>query len=224
MPGDVYCVECGAQLAGRFYRLQEFTLAASDDSSLIAHQATTDDRQPNDNGTTVYGPESEVSVSISDSVENGPTPVVEDASADTEALPIRPAINIAPAILENRVVGVAHVYEVWADGESQRAYVSWEEASGRTLASWLPESSALDELLSTQSGYLAVPQEPEEEQALAWMLQAAELLSRLHDEGIGWCSLELANLLVQPGDRVLLLDPAGCSMTEKMSMAEHDAM
>ena len=26
MPGDIYCVECGAQLAGRHYRLQEFKL------------------------------------------------------------------------------------------------------------------------------------------------------------------------------------------------------
>src|SRR5688572_7240168 len=28
MSGDVYCVECGAQLAGRYYRLQEFMLEA----------------------------------------------------------------------------------------------------------------------------------------------------------------------------------------------------
>ncbi len=133
------------------------------------------------------------------------------------------AIRIAPAILETRVMGVAHVYDVWVDEQTGRIYVAWEEASGRTLASWLPGSTVMDELLASQSGHLAVPQEPEEEQTLAWMVQTADLLSRLHDESIAGCALELANLLVQPGDRVLLLDPSGCSMTDNMSMQERDS-
>ena len=65
-------------------------------------------------------------------------------------------------------------------------------------------------MMSASSGHLAVPQEPDEEQALAWMVQAADLLARLHAENIVGCSLELANLLVQPGNRLSLLDPSGC--------------
>jgi protein phosphatase len=42
------------------------------------------------------------------------------------------------------------------------------------------------------------------------MAQSAEVLAQLHAEGIVGCRMTLDNLLVQPGDRVLLLDPAGC--------------
>jgi PPM family protein phosphatase len=159
MPGDIYCVECGAQLAGRYYRLQEFNLAPDEDP--------------------------------------GP-----------------PSLNVAPVILANGIPGVAHVYDTWIDLENSRGYVAWEEVSGRTLASWLPGMSMFDSMMSSQSGHLAVPEEPEDEQALAWMVQSADLLARLHAESIAGCSLELANLLVQPGDRLVLLDPSGCEATD----------
>ncbi len=159
MPGDIYCVECGAQLAGRYYRLQEYALPSPNDS--------------------------------------------------------HPLFALPEAILDNRIPGVAHVYDTWQDTEQGRGYVAWDEASGRTLASWLPGGSPIDDLMAASSGHLAVPQEPDEEQVLAWMVQAADLLARLHDEGIAGCSLELANLLVQPGNRLTLLDPSGCRTIEE---------
>ncbi|HET9493793.1 MAG TPA: protein phosphatase 2C domain-containing protein [Chloroflexia bacterium] len=159
MPGDIYCVECGAQLAGRFYRLQEYSLPTADDT--------------------------------------------------------RPSFVLPEAILENRIPGVAHVYDAWQDTEAGRGYVAWEESSGRTLASWLPGGTPFDEIMAASSGHLAVPQEPDEEQVLAWMVQAADLLGRLHAEDIAGCSLELANLLVQPGNRLTLLDPSGCRLVDE---------
>jgi serine/threonine protein phosphatase PrpC len=222
MPGDIYCVECGAQLAGRFYRLQEFSLPTASQQTLPlseTKEATTKDLTATDD------------VSPAVDVENGQlSPQSSVPSAISEGVPSgslstnQAAIKIVPAILENRVMGVAHVYELWTDQAAGRAYITWEEAAGRTLASWLPGSSVIDELLATQSGHLAVPQEPEEEQTLAWMVQAVDLLARLHDEGITGCSLELSNLLVQPGDRLLLLDPSGCTSTGGVSMAERDSM
>ncbi|MEO8286849.1 MAG: PP2C family serine/threonine-protein phosphatase [Chloroflexota bacterium] len=182
MPGDIYCVECGAQLAGRFYRLQEFNLL------------------PNE-------------------------PIADTAdSAEALVRARQSALKIVPAILENRVMGVAHVYDIWVEEDAQRVYLAWEEASGRVMSSWLPGARATDELLAKQSGHLAVPQEPEEEQVLAWLVQAADLLARLHDEGIAGCAMELGNLLVQPGDRLLLLDPSGCVTTDGMGMEERDAL
>jgi serine/threonine protein phosphatase PrpC len=214
MPGDIYCVECGAQLAGRFYRLQEFSLPAPGGQTLPLSETT---------GTTTQDLAAVDDASpASDDSNNAEGEAGQSAGSWASPNSGNPqsAIKIVPAILENRVMGVAHVYEVWTDLATQRAYITWEEASGRTLASWLPGSSAIDELLATQSGHLAVPQEPEEEQTLAWMVQAAELLARLHDEGIAGCALELSNLLVQPGDRLLLLDPSGCASTGGVSMAE----
>jgi serine/threonine protein phosphatase PrpC len=168
MPGDVYCVECGAQLAGRFYRLQEYNLPAADDS--------------------------------------------------------RPAFAVPEAVLENRIPGVAHVYDSWQDTEAGRGYIAWEEASGRTLASWLPGGTPFDEMMAASSGHLAVPQEPDEEQVLAWMVQAADLLGRLHAEGIAGCSLELSNLLVQPGNRLTLLDPSSCRLVDDPDDQAHAAL
>jgi serine/threonine protein phosphatase PrpC len=246
MPGDIYCVECGAQLAGRFYRLQEFNLPAMEDGRTTgaiadtAALAAANDGPENerysaaegglagleeqapavpDNGAPADGGEAEESAAVG----SGEDEQTAELASAPRSINIQAALKIAPAILENRVMGVAHVYEVWGDLESQRAYIAWEEASGRTLGSWLPESSVIDDLLATQSGHLAVPQEPEEEQALAWMVQATELLARLHDEGIAGCAMELSTLLVQPGDRVLLLDPSGCGLTDGMGMAERDA-
>src|SRR5215203_6309389 len=82
MPGDIYCVECGAQLAGRHYRLQEFRLPMADDG------------QSKDSTTEVSG-------------EVG----------------FLPQLRVAPAILENRVQGVAHAYDAWYDLELGRGYV-----------------------------------------------------------------------------------------------------
>jgi serine/threonine protein phosphatase PrpC len=135
-----------------------------------------------------------------------------------------PQMKVAPAILENRVAGVTHAYDVWYDLELGRGYVAWEEAGGRVMMSWLPGMTTTGLLAPGQSGHLAVPQEPEEEQALGWMAQVGELLVRLHSENIGGCSLELANLLVQPGDRVMLLDPSGCQSIEGLDEDAKDAL
>lgn len=160
MQGDMYCVECGAQLAGRNYRLQEFQL-----------------------------PESE-----------------EKTAANANTAPL------AQAILENSIPGVARVYDTIEVPGEQRLYVVWEEAYGRTMASWLPESEG-QTTLPALSGQLAPREEPDEEQALAWMAQAADLLARLHGAGIVACRMTLDNLLVQPGDRLILLDPSACRAT-----------
>lgn len=182
MPGDIYCVECGAQLAGRHYRLQEFKLPLIGDEPI----------------TGVVEIEEESGRVISSS-----------------EISFLPQLPVAHAILENRVPGVAHAYDVWYDLELGRGYVAWEEVGGRVMISWLPGMNTTGLLVPAgQSGHLAVPEEPEEEQALGWMTQAGELLTRLYAEGIGGCNLELANLLVQPGDRILLLDPSSCQSLE----------
>ncbi len=149
LPGDIYCAECGAELAGRHYRLQEFF--------------TTSD---------VEGDEG-------------------------------PPIPVHPAILGNNVPGVSHVYDTLQSGEEGTVYVIWEEDSGQLLSSWLPGSE------NPQSDALG------EEQVLTWMAQAAEVLAQLHSQGIVGCPLMLDNLLVQPGDRILLLDPTGCLSADK---------
>lgn len=183
MPGDIYCVECGAQLAGRHYRLQEFRLPMADDN------------------------------------QSAPA----DASQGGE-VGFLPQLRVAPAILENRVPGVAHAYDAWYDLELGRGYVAWEEAGGRVMLSWLPGMSNTGMLVPGQSGHLAVPQEPEDEQALGWMAQVGDLLVRLHGENIGGCSLELANLLVQPGDRVMLMDPSSCQSVEGLDDDAKEAL
>jgi len=237
MPGDIYCVECGAQLAGRLYRLQEFNLPPVED-----HRPIDEGQGTKDEGSPAIGAgQFELDPTSAMEAANGEAPagsvglVAGPAGGAPAAEPAMPgpfqatiqawhsAIKIPPAILENRVMGVAHVYDVWVDEEAERVYIAWEEAAGRLLSSWLPGAPITDELTASQSGHLAVPQEPEEEQVLAWMVQAADLLARLHDEGIAGCSLELANLLVLPGDRVLLLDPMGCSTMAGLSMEERDA-
>jgi serine/threonine protein phosphatase PrpC len=256
MPGDIYCVECGAQLAGRFYRLQEFNLPPVGDRQPVTEEAQR--TLPEQSEGTQNGAQPATGAN---GIEQGPEPANEEASGEPptgniiepddfdpaayveESAPApespspdvypdpyqatieawHSAIKIPPPILENRVAGVAHVYDMWVDEAAQRAYIAWEEASGRLLSSWLPGAPVTDELSASQSGHLAVPQEPEEEQVLAWMVQATDLLVRLHDEGISGCSLDLANLLVLPGDRVLLIDPLDCNMAGGQSMQEQDA-
>ena len=43
------------------------------------------------------------------------------------------------------------------------------------------------------------------------MAQSADLLSALHQSGITGCAISLDNLVVQPGDRIALLEPSGCT-------------
>ena len=166
--GDVYCADCGAELSGKRYRLQEFF-----------------------------------------------TPPQQNGDNPTLALPLP-----AP-ILANRIPGLLQVYDILADplGEG-RVYIAWEESYGRTLASYIPDTVALSpdpttddsadpdtqpSPLSPQSS-----EEASEEQIAAWMAQSAEVLAQLHAEGVVGCRMTLDNLLVQPGDRVMLLDPDGC--------------
>jgi protein phosphatase len=234
MPGDIYCVECGAQLAGRYYRLQEFNLPPVEDGRLTTGDGTVavgtaPDSEP---GAGAANGEAHGSNDLEQVGDMGQLAGMAEEPPDEPMVPEpylttiqawHSAIKIPPPILENRVMGVAHVYDMWADEEAQRVYIAWEEAAGRLMSSWLPGAAITDELSASQSGHLAVPQEPEEEQVLAWMVQVADLLARLHDEGIAGCSLELTNLLVLPGDRVLLLDPLECSVTGSLTMEEQDA-
>ncbi len=155
LPGDIYCAECGAELAGRHYRLQAFST------------------EPNTAGDTA------------------------------------PLIPVPEGILGNRIPGVSHVYDTLQPSEEGTVYVIWEEDYGQPLSSWL--SGNIDtqpELnnpgLTTRADILG------EEQVLTWMAQSAEVLAQLHAESIVGCPLTLDNLLVQPGDRMLLLDPTGC--------------
>jgi serine/threonine protein phosphatase PrpC len=182
-PGDMYCVECGAQLSGRYYRVQEFSapLEAVDDPT-----QTTEELGP----APTTNPQSEIP--NPNSVSNLTIPVPE-------------------AILANKVLGVVQASDAIAAPELGRVYVVWEEAYGRTLSSWLPDAGVdiFAQIQSGQSGQLSI-EEPSDEQALAWMAQTAEILSNLHAENILGCNMELNNLLVQQGDRVLLLDPSGC--------------
>ena len=139
-----------SQLAGRFYRLQEYNLPAEGDT--------------------------------------------------------RPARSCPEAVVENRIPGVAHVYDAAGRRNGPRLH-----RVGGGLRSHprvvLPGGTPFDEMMAGSSGHLAVAQEPDEEQALVsgWC-RPPILLGRLHAEDIAGCSLELANLLVQPGNRLTLLD------------------
>ncbi|HYO50898.1 MAG TPA: protein phosphatase 2C domain-containing protein, partial [Chloroflexia bacterium] len=146
MDGDVYCVECGAQLSGRYYRMQEFRVPAGQDAT--------------------------------------------------------PAIPVPQPILDNFVPGVARVYDQLEAPESSRRYVVWEEVYGRTLSAWLPDAPVAD--------FTGALEEPGEEQAITWMAQAAAVLAQMHAVGVAGCVMDADNLLVQPGDRLLLLDPTSC--------------
>lgn len=194
-PGDTYCVECGAQLTGRYYRIQEFS-APFEDAPIDDSRQTTEDlgAAPPD---------------------NAPAEDELDPSSDSQIPDSLLSIPVPEAILANRIPGVVHAFDAIAAPELGRVYVVWEEAYGRTLSSWLPEAGAdiFSQIQSGQSGQLSI-EEPNEEQALAWMAQAAEILSNLHAEGILGCNMDLNNLLVQLGDRLLLLDPSGCRQAE----------
>ncbi|HEX8596918.1 MAG TPA: PP2C family serine/threonine-protein phosphatase [Chloroflexia bacterium] len=190
-PGDMYCVECGAQLSGRYYRAQEFSVApgeVADDPT-----QTTEELDPN------------------------PQPEVLNPDANL-------TIPVPEAILANRVLGVVQASDAIAAPELGRVYVVWEEAYGRTLSSWLPDAGAdiFSQIQSGQSGQLSI-EEPSEEQSLAWMAQSAEILANLHAEGILGCNMGLNNLLVQVGDRVLLLDPSGCRQADANDTAAAQA-
>jgi serine/threonine protein phosphatase PrpC len=189
-PGDMYCVECGAQLSGRYYRAQEFSVAPGevpDDPT-----QTTEELSPVPNAVPDANPISEI----------------PDANSNL-------VIPVPEAILANRVLGVVQASDAIAAPELGRVYVVWEEAYGRTLSSWLPDAGAdiFAQIQSGQSGQLSI-EEPSEEQSLAWMAQSAEILTNLHAEGILGCNMGLNNLLVQVGDRVLLLDPSGCRQAD----------
>jgi serine/threonine protein phosphatase PrpC len=129
--------------------------------------------------------------------------------------PLATGTRVLPtAILENTIPGVVRVYDTFRDPDTGRAYVAWEEVYGRTLASWLPEEEqtedgALVELPPT-SGKLFNDGVPGEEQSLAWMAQAADVLVALHAQDIVNCNVELTNLVIQPGDRLMLIDLTGC--------------
>ncbi len=197
-PGDVYCVECGAQLTGRYYRAQEFSVgteAGATDDELH----TTGDME----GALQSG-----------AIEGDLQPEAVGEPPGDAFLPDL-AVPLPFPILTNEVPGVVPTVGVVMNAESGRAYVVWEEVYGRTLSSWLPDAGG--DVFSTaqvgQSGQLSI-EEPGEEQSLAWMAQAAELLARLHARGIVGCNMELGNLLVQPGDRLLLLDPSSCRIED----------
>lgn len=179
-PGDVYCVECGAQLTGRYYRAQEFS------STPVTPTSTEDE-------TAL--------------AELGETPGEGPVADEMMSLPV------PDALLANKMPGVAHAFDAIAAPELGRVYIVWEEAYGRLLSSWLPGAGTdiFSQIQAGQSGQLSID-EPSDEQALAWMAQAAELLARLHAEGITGCNMDLSNLLVQLGDRLLLLDPSGCEL------------
>src|SRR5687767_11357206 len=149
--GDVYCVECGAQLTGRHYHLQEYRLSPD---------------QP---------------------------------SADGAQVPLP-----AP-LLRNEVPGVAHVYNALKVAETERVYVVWEAVIGSTLNAL--SEGVTSEVMAAQSGSL---ESLDEERAISWMVQAAEVLVHLHDAGIVGCAITADNLVIQPGDRVTLVDPSGC--------------
>ena len=159
--GDTYCVECGAQLTGRHYRLQEFRLSPD---------------QPSDGGA--------------------PVPVPE-------------------VFLKNEIPGVAHVFNTLEDAEGGRAYVVWEAVLGTTLNSLA--AGVASDVMTTQSGLLEAV---DEDRALSWMAQAAEVLVRLHSVGIVGCTLTGDNLVVQPGDRLMLVDPSGCRAFDPDSKQE----
>ena len=159
MEGDTYCVECGAQLTGRNYRLQEFNLVVPQ----------------------------------------------EGASAEIPSSPF----PLPEVILENAVPGVAHIFDKFLEPTLGRAYIVWEETYGRTMAAWAHGNM---DLLSSSgpSGHLMEIEDPEEEQILTWMVQAAGILAELHERGIVNCDITANNLVIQPGDRLVLVDPADC--------------
>lgn len=166
MQGDIYCVDCGAQLAGRHYRLQEFLLPGGDSA--------------------------------------------ED--------PLATAIPLPAAIINNQVPGVARVFDALVKPEIGRAYVIWEEVYGRSLDSWLLDADSMG-VAHPDSEPIA---RPDEEEALLLMSQAAEILAELHNAELYGCDLSLHNLIAQPGDRLIVLDPSACMAAEEAGDGEGD--
>jgi serine/threonine protein phosphatase PrpC len=190
MQGDTYCVECGAQLTGRFYRLQEFNAPGGG-------------RREAGGGNQEYASE--------------PDSETEDSPSPTPGSP-EAAVPLPAVILENGVAGVARVFDTLVEPGKERTYVVWEEVYGRTLGSWL--AGDLGMLSSPTSGHLMELDNPEEEQVLGWMAQAADILAELHAVGISGCDIMAENLVVQPGDRLVLVDPSTCSDMGKPTPAQ----
>ncbi|HYP20182.1 MAG TPA: protein phosphatase 2C domain-containing protein [Chloroflexia bacterium] len=204
-PGDMYCVECGAQLTGRYYRVQEFSASPGE--------------TPDDPTQTTEQLDPDSSINPQPALERSEGSEIPNSKSDSSL-----TIPVPEAILANRVGGVVQAVDAIAAPELGRVYVVWEEAYGRTLSSWLPDAGTdiFSQIQAGQSGQLSID-EPSDEQALAWMAQSAEILANLHAEGILGCNVELNNLLVQLGDRVLLLDPSECRQADGVDTSASQA-
>ncbi len=176
--GDIYCVECGAQLSGKRYRLQQLRMPSAHQS-----EVETDESQ---------------SQSRNRGLQAGPDHITP----------------VHPAILHNEVPGVARVFDVvWAP-DAEQVYVVWEQPEGRSLASWLHTGKTTG--LLDQDRPPHPDEDLPEEQLVALIEQAAELLARLHSHGIVGCTITSEDLIVQGNDRLLLANPSGCRPAEGM--------
>ena len=106
-------------------------------------------------------------------------------------------LNELPApLLENRISGVATVFDTFTDDSSGRHYLALEEMGGQPVDTWAAPPAG------------AAP--PDDERALALLVQAAEKLRELHGAGIVGCDFTSQALQVLPDDRLVLADPTAC--------------
>lgn len=129
---------------------------------------------------------------------------------DTAPLP-----RLPEALVQSKVPGVAQVLDTVLDSKTGRHYLVLEEVSGRPLSGWT-SGKPTDGATGAES--------PSQERALAWLVQAADLLADLHKAGAIGCDFGPDSLYVLPDDRLMLMDPASCTVAEGPTAAKAEAL
>ena len=123
--------------------------------------------------------------------------------------------RLPDALTQSKVTGVAQVLDTVLDNKTQRNYLVLEEVSGRPLSDWTsgkpPDGGAAPEALSP-------------ERALAWLVQAADLLAELHKAEAVGCDFGPGSLFVLPDDRLMLMDPVSCTVADGPTAAKAEAL
>ena len=126
-----------------------------------------------------------------------------------------PPPRLPDALMQSKVAGVAGVLDTVSDPKSGRHYLVLEEVSGRPLSDWTSGAT-------TNGG--TAPEALSPERALTWLVEAADLLAELHKaEAIG-CDFGPDSLFVLPDDRLMLMDPASCTLADGATAAKAEAL
>ena len=119
-----------------------------------------------------------------------------------ETPPGTEAGEIAAPLLENLHSGVAGVFDSLTDSANGRHYLVLEDVGGKSLAVALaPPTGSADE-------------PPTAAHLLTWIAAATQTLAELHAAQVVGCDFTPQALGVLPDDRLVLVDPSACRMTE----------